>query len=53
VGAQDFLETVSAAAADAHRPARILESRGQAKDHPLLLNVPETSYLKCAVIVFK
>jgi 23S rRNA (cytosine1962-C5)-methyltransferase len=53
VGAQDFLETVSAAAADAHRPARILESRGQAKDHPILLNVPETSYLKCAVIVCK
>jgi 23S rRNA (cytosine1962-C5)-methyltransferase len=53
VGAQDFLETVSAAAADAHRPARILESRTQAKDHPTLLNVPETGYLKCLIINVK
>ena len=53
VGARDFLETVSAAAADAHRPARILESRTQAKDHPTLLNVPETSYLKCLIINVK
>ena len=53
VGAQDFLETVSAAAADAHRPARILETRTQAKDHPTLLNVPETSYLKCLIINVK
>ena len=53
VGAQDFLETVSAAASDAHRPARILENRTQAKDHPTLLNVPETSYLKCLIINVK
>jgi 23S rRNA (cytosine1962-C5)-methyltransferase len=53
VGAQDFLGTVSAAAADAHRPARILESRTHAKDHPTLLNVPETSYLKCLIINVK
>jgi 23S rRNA (cytosine1962-C5)-methyltransferase len=51
VSEQDFLETVSAAAADAHRSARILERRGQAKDHPILLNVPETSYLKCIIII--
>ncbi|MFY9561752.1 MAG: class I SAM-dependent rRNA methyltransferase [Terriglobales bacterium] len=50
VGALDFLETVSAAAADVHRSARILESRGQAKDHPILLNVPETGYLKCLIV---
>ena len=37
-------------AQDARRVARILESRGQAKDHPILLNVPETSYLKCLVV---
>ena len=35
---------------DAHRAARILESRGQAKDHPVLLGVPETAYLKCLII---
>ena len=45
-----FLEMVSEAAQDAHRAARILESRGQAKDHPVLLGVPETGYLKCLII---
>src|SRR5581483_8076754 len=45
----DFLETLGAAAVDAHRTVRILEKRGQAKDHPILLNVPETSYLKCVI----
>jgi 23S rRNA (cytosine1962-C5)-methyltransferase len=47
----DFLEMVAAAAGDAHRTARILEKRGQAKDHPILLTVPETSYLKCVITV--
>ena len=28
---------------------RLLENRGQAKDHPILLNVPETEYLKCVI----
>jgi 23S rRNA (cytosine1962-C5)-methyltransferase len=45
-----FLAMVSEAAQDAHRAARILESRGQAKDHPVLLGVPETGYLKCLII---
>jgi 23S rRNA G2069 N7-methylase RlmK/C1962 C5-methylase RlmI len=26
-----------------------VENRGQAKDHPALLNVPETQYLKCVI----
>ena len=46
----DFLEVVAAAAADAHRTVRIVERRGQAKDHPVLLSVPETSYLKCLIL---
>ncbi len=46
----DYLEVVAAAAADAHRTARVLEKRGQAKDHPVLVTVPETSYLKCLII---
>ena len=50
VSPQDFLETVASAAQDAHRSVRILESRAQAKDHPILLNVPETAYLKCLII---
>jgi len=49
VSQSSFLEMLAAAAADAHRTLRILEVRGQAKDHPVLLNVPETGYLKCVI----
>ena len=49
VSAADFLEVVGAAALDAHKSLRLLESRGAAKDHPLLINVPESGYLKCMV----
>jgi 23S rRNA (cytosine1962-C5)-methyltransferase len=44
-----FLEMLSSAALDAHRTLRLIEVRGQAKDHPVLLNVPETAYLKCVI----
>jgi 23S rRNA (cytosine1962-C5)-methyltransferase len=50
VSAPDFLEVVADAARDAHKSLRLLENRGQAKDHPILLNVPETSYLKCLIV---
>ena len=46
----DFVEIVTQASRDAHRNPRILESRTQAKDHPVLLTVPETAYLKCLVL---
>lgn len=49
VSQSDFLEMLASAALDAHRSLRLLEVRGQAKDHPILLNVPETSYLKCVM----
>jgi 23S rRNA (cytosine1962-C5)-methyltransferase len=49
VGQADFLRMLAAAALDARRTVRLLEVRGQAKDHPVLLNVPETSYLKCVI----
>jgi 23S rRNA (cytosine1962-C5)-methyltransferase len=45
-----FIEMLAEAARDARRTVRILESRGQSKDHPILLNVPETAYLKCVVL---
>lgn len=44
-----FLEMLADAALDAHRSLRLTEVRGQAKDHPILLNVPETAYLKCVI----
>jgi 23S rRNA (cytosine1962-C5)-methyltransferase len=45
----DFLEMLADAARDAHRVVRLVEVRGQSKDHPVLLNIPETAYLKCVV----
>ncbi len=50
VGASDFLGVVADAARDAHKSLRLLENRGAAKDHPMLVNVPETSYLKCLIL---
>jgi 23S rRNA (cytosine1962-C5)-methyltransferase len=50
VSPAEFLGVVAEAARDAHREMRILESRTQAKDHPILTNVPETGYLKCLIL---
>jgi len=49
VSTSDFFEVVADAARDAHKSFRVIENRGAAKDHPMLLNVPETSYLKCLI----
>jgi len=49
VSESSFLEMLASAALDAHRTLRLLEVRGQAKDHPVLLNVSETAYLKCTL----
>jgi 23S rRNA (cytosine1962-C5)-methyltransferase len=49
VSASNLLEAISSAALDSHRIIRILENRGQAKDHPSVLRIPETAYLKCLV----
>lgn len=45
----DFLQMLAAASQDARRSLRLVEVRGQAKDHPILLSVPETAYLKCVM----
>ena len=50
VSASDFFEVVADAARDAHKSFRVLENRGAAKDHPMLLNVPETGYLRCLIL---
>ena len=50
VSEQDFFNVLNEAAQDAHRSVRVLERRTQAKDHPILLGVPETYYLKCFVL---
>jgi 23S rRNA (cytosine1962-C5)-methyltransferase len=51
VSQADFLEVLAEAARDAHRTLRLSDIRGQAKDHPILLSVPETAYLKCVIAV--
>jgi 23S rRNA (cytosine1962-C5)-methyltransferase len=50
LNASDFFEVVADAARDAHKSFRVVENRGAARDHPMLLNVPETSYLKCLIL---
>ena len=45
-----FLAIVGAAAEDARMTAALVEKRMQASDHPVLLHVPETHYLKCLVL---
>ena len=50
VSEADFLEAVASAALDAHRSVRVTERRTQSRDHPILLTVPETHYLKCMIL---
>lgn len=45
-----LLEVVASAALDAGRTVRVIERRTQAQDHPILLTVPETHYLKCLIL---
>jgi 23S rRNA (cytosine1962-C5)-methyltransferase len=45
-----FLQVLAAAAADARAHVTILEKRMQGRDHPVLLTVPETYYLKCIIL---
>lgn len=46
----DFLEAIASAAVDAHRTVTVVERRTQGRDHPILLTVPETLYLKCLIL---
>jgi 23S rRNA (cytosine1962-C5)-methyltransferase len=50
VGWTELEGTVASAAADAGRRVRLLERRGAALDHPVILTLPETEYLKCLVL---
>ncbi|MGQ9919056.1 MAG: class I SAM-dependent rRNA methyltransferase [Bryobacteraceae bacterium] len=45
-----LLELVASASLSAGRTLRVLERRTQAADHPILLTVPETCYLKCLIL---
>jgi 23S rRNA (cytosine1962-C5)-methyltransferase len=49
VSLADFTEVVTSVAADAHRRVQLLEIRAAAPDHPEVLTLPETRYLKCLI----
>lgn len=46
----DFADLLAAAAADAHAEVSVVEKRMQGRDHPVLITVPETFYLKCFIL---
>ena len=46
----DFLDVIKQAASSVQRKAWLIEMRGASPDHPVLLAMPETAYLKCAVL---
>ena len=50
VSEQLFLEILAEAANDSHRRMQIMEKRMQAIDHPVLMGMPETYYLKCMIL---
>jgi 23S rRNA (cytosine1962-C5)-methyltransferase len=46
----DFADVLASAAVDAHASVTVVEKRMQARDHPVLITVPETYYLKCFIL---
>jgi 23S rRNA (cytosine1962-C5)-methyltransferase len=50
VGEADFANVLAAAAADARVDVAVVEKRMQGRDHPVLMTVPETYYLKCFIL---
>jgi 23S rRNA (cytosine1962-C5)-methyltransferase len=45
-----FLQLLAEAATDARKNIAVIERRTQAQDHPILLTMPETHYLKCLIV---
>jgi 23S rRNA (cytosine1962-C5)-methyltransferase len=45
-----FAEVVEEAAADSQCHMTLVEKRAQGRDHPVLVGVPETHYLKCLIL---
>ncbi len=51
LGREMFLDMLRDASRDARRGLRLIELRSQDRDHPVLLSMPETEYLKCAFLI--
>jgi 23S rRNA (cytosine1962-C5)-methyltransferase len=45
-----FADVVHEASIDSHTPVTVVEKRMQGRDHPVLVGVPETHYLKCFIL---
>ena len=50
VSENDFLNILTGAAADVGARMVLVEKRTQSRDHPILLSMPETHYLKCVIL---
>ncbi len=50
VSEEMFSEVLQEASADSHTPLTLIEKRAQGRDHPILVGVPETHYLKCFIL---
>lgn len=50
ISKEAFIDMLRSASKDAGKQFKLLDFRSQAKDHPILLSVPETEYLKCAFL---
>jgi 23S rRNA (cytosine1962-C5)-methyltransferase len=50
VSEAEFAEVIASAAIDAHADLAVVEKRMQSRDHPVLMTVPETYYLKCFIV---
>ncbi|MGH9516995.1 MAG: class I SAM-dependent rRNA methyltransferase [Terriglobales bacterium] len=51
VSPTDLLDTIAGAARDSHRILRLLENRGASPDHPTVVGIPESAYLKCMIML--
>lgn len=50
VSEQMFADVIHEASVDSHTPVTMVEKRMQGRDHPVLVGVPETYYLKCFIL---
>jgi len=51
MGREMFVNMLNSAARDAGRSLRLISLSSQCRDHPILLSMPETEYLKCAFLI--
>jgi 23S rRNA (cytosine1962-C5)-methyltransferase len=50
ISEEAFLNVLAEAASDACRSVQLVEKRTQSRDHPVLISMPETHYLKCMIL---